>query len=286
MKRWLCVVSACIAATSPGGCVVFNDSCPVVEQETWGWLNVELDIREQFVRQCEAPVGNLIADAMANYPDYGVTDEQGLPIQSLVALINAGAIRDSVSCGSAGEESRASIPRGPVTNQDFLQLLPFQDSVVVASMTGTQLKQVLEWGVSALGKAGDEGLEGHFLQIGATGGIKVTVDCGMPEQTLDASRKTIVEPGQRITGLEVFGQPYIPDGTYHVAVLDFMVGTDDLGVPNDGFASLQQPGIRLQYTRIPLTEVVRVWLQQEHASEYPKVEGRMVYQNCDVNCSD
>jgi len=268
------------------GCAVYNDSCPVGDPEVWGRINVELDIREQFVRQCEAPVGNFITDAMLGY-DYGLQDQNGESIIPRVALINAGAIRDAVSCGAAGEESRRSIPRGPVTDQDVFQLLPFQNTIVVASMTGAQLKDVLEWGVSNLDLPGEAGQEGHFLQVAGEGGIRIDVDCSRSPQTLDSERRTIVDHGSRIVAVTLAGSlPLEPAGVYHVAVLEFMVGTGDLGVPNDGFVAFHQPGISLHDTHVPLTEVVRVWLGQSHPGDYPAVEGRLVYLQCGVTCGD
>lgn len=269
-----------------GGCAVYNNSCPVAEPEVWGRSNVELDIRRQFVRQCEAPVGNLVTDAMLDY-DYDLRDEQGESIIPRVALINAGAIRDEVSCSAAGSESRLSIPPGPVTDQDIFQMLPFNDTIVVATMTGAQLRDVLEWGVSSLDLPGEAGRQGHFLQVGGEGGIRITVDCQGSAQTLDAERRNIVEHGSRIVAVTLAGMPLEPAGVYHVAVLDFMAGKDDdLGVPNDGFVALQQEGIKLLDTHVPLTEVVRVWLGRSPAGVSPTVEGRLAYQQCAVTCGD
>jgi 2',3'-cyclic-nucleotide 2'-phosphodiesterase (5'-nucleotidase family) len=264
-------------------CAVYNDSCPVTEPEVWGEINVELDIRRTFVRQCEAPVGSFIADSVLNY-EYGLKDGVS-DINPSVALINAGAIRDEVACGE-GEEKRESIPKGPVTDQDILQLLPFDNTIVVVKMTGNQLKNVLEWGVSSLNLPGEESEEGHFLQVAGAGGITVEVDCNGDAQTLDADRKNISNPGSRIQSICIgTANPcFIDDGTYYVATFDYLVGKDDQGVPNDGFAALH--GVDMSYfeTNVPLTQVLRDWLGMPHATGYPSAEGRLTFQNCTAEC--
>lgn len=272
-------------------CAVYNDSCPVTDPEVWGQVNVDLDIRREFIRQCEAPVGNFIADAMLNY-DYGLkdVDAQGVPreISPNVALVNAGAIREKVVCGS-GDEKRDSIPRGPVTDQDIFQLLPFEDTVVVVKMTGSQLEKVLEWSVSSLKPSGDSAMEGHFLQVAGEGKIEVDVDCSQEAQTLDNEGKLITADGNRISSICVgMGTPcFVEDGTYYVATLDYLTATNDLDVPNDGFASFHGAGILEKFeTHVPLTETVRSWLAVQHAADYPKTESRMVFSNCSGVCGN
>jgi 2',3'-cyclic-nucleotide 2'-phosphodiesterase (5'-nucleotidase family) len=284
------VVLALVSASGLA-CAVYNDSCPVTDPQVWGQINVELDIRREFIRQCEAPVGNFVADAMLNY-DYGLkdVDATGVPrdVSPSVALINAGAIRESVVCGQ-GNEKRESIPRGPVTDQDIFQLLPFVDTIVVIKMTGSQLEEVLEWGVSGLNLPGDDSAEGHFLQMAGEGKIEVNVDCAGDPQTLDGEGKVITNPGGRISSVCVgTGDPcFVADGTYYVATLDYITGKNDLDVPNDGFASFHGAGIMEKFeTHVPLTETVRSWLAVQHEADYPKIENRMVFQNCDDVCGN
>jgi len=249
-----------------------------------------------------------LADALRLYP-YGLTD-QGADVQVRIGLINAGAIRDEVVCGQAGSR-RDRIPQGPITDQDVYQLLPFyEDSVVVVRMTGLQLKRVLERSVSSLTLTGEQGQEGHFLQVSGEQGIQIDVDCGGTAQALGAGGDEIGVQGERIL-LVCLGRGDCTEmdalsdtATVYVATLDFMTGTDDQGVPNDGFvgfhyynpATEDGPPVVIQ-TYVPMIDVVRYWLvnyeqglRPEFPSDeewrayldagYPSVEGRLDYVNC------
>ncbi len=287
----MALLALVIVWSSNLACAVYNDSCPVADPEVWGQINVELDVRRAFVRQCEAPVGSFIADAMLNY-DYGLkdVDAMGVPrnVSPNVAVINAGAIRERVVCGQ-GDEKRESIPRGPVTDQDIFQLLPFENTIVVIKMTGDQLKKILEWGMSSLDLPGDNSEVGHFLQVAGEGKIEVAVDCTGPAQTLDSEGKEITNEGNRVTSVCVGGGVpcFVPDGTYYVATLEYLTGTSDLDVPNDGFVSFHGAGIIENFeTHVPLTETVRSWLAVQHEADYPKIEQRMLFSNCKEVCGN
>ena len=242
-------------------------------------------------------MGNFLADALRLYP-YGLKYD-GLNVVVSVGLINAGAIRDEVVCGEAGS-TRDRIPAGPITDQDIYQLLPFhEDRVVVVRMTGLQLDRVLERAVSSLTLSGDEGQEGHFLQVSGQLGIQINVDCDGAFQTLTDGGKAIGVPGERITG-KCLGSNCTPiedTYVYYVATLDYLVGTDDQDVPNDGFVGFHyyEPGNdppEVIQTNLPVNKVVRYWLVNyedglrdelgdEKADEilkgYPAVEGRLKY---------
>ncbi|HOX43138.1 MAG TPA: 5'-nucleotidase [Myxococcota bacterium] len=268
-------------------CTVYNESCPITNPEVWGLVSVDLDIRRAYVRQCEAPVGNFLADALLNY-DYGLTDG-GAPVTVRVALINGGAIRDKVTCGEAGA-TRERIPRGPITDQDVYQLLPFyEDSVVVVRLTGAQLVRVLERAVSSLGATGDEAQRGYYLQVAAERGITVQVDCSLTAQTVSPDGVSILQQGQRVTAV-CTGTPCVDiltDGTYYVAMLDYMVGEDENHVPNDGYVALHEPDVVVLQTYLPVIDVVKAWIQDHSAAEspgvdYPRVEGRLAPTNCDL----
>jgi len=287
------LVLGCVAGLLlAGACAVYNESCPITNPEVWGLISVDLDIRKAYVRQCEAPVGNFLADALLNYP-YGLRDgDADVPVR--VAVINGGAIRDKVICGEAGA-SRERIPRGPITDQDVFQLLPFyEDSVVVVRMNGLQLRKVLERAVSSLGTSGSEGQRGYYLHVAAERGVQVQVDCSLTPQTLSPDATIILQEGTRVTSACI-GTPCAPlldDGTYYVAMLDYMVGEDDNGVPNDGFVALHEPDIKVLQTYLPVIDVVKAWIQGYPATvpegvTYPSVEGRILTTNCSLpDCSE
>jgi len=276
-------------------CEVFNDSCPVTTPEVWGQINVDLDIRRDYVRRCEAPAGNFLADALLNF-EYDLQDpETQSRINVRVALFNAGAIRDEVRCGEAGE-TRERIPKGAVTDQDIYQLMPFyQDAVVVVKMKGGQLLKILEHGVSSLHLEGQLSAEGHFLQVAGELGIQVDVDCNGDPQTLDSEGKVITAPGSRIKLVQIGdssiidpGDPATLEGIFYVATLDYLVGTDEHGVPNDGFVAFQEADVKIFETHRPVIDIVKWWLQTYKAEEsdknYPRVDPdypRLGFSNCE-----
>jgi 2',3'-cyclic-nucleotide 2'-phosphodiesterase (5'-nucleotidase family) len=278
-----------------GACEVFNDSCPVTTPEVWGQINVDLDIRRDFVRRCEAPVGNFLADALLNF-EYDLQDpDTGGPINVRVALFNAGAIRDEVRCGEAGE-TRERIPKGAVTDQDIYQLMPFyQDAVVVVKMKGGQLLKILEHGVSSLTQEGQLSAEGHFLQVAGELGIQVDVDCDGIAQTLDNEGMNIETAGSRIKEVQIGDSSVIDpvdpatlEGIFYVATLDYLVGTDEHGVPNDGFVAFQETEVKVFETHRPVIDIVKWWLQtyktEESDKNYPRVDPgypRLGFSNCE-----
>jgi hypothetical protein len=293
-KRTLLILPG-VAAILLGACEVFNDSCPVTTPEVWGQVNVDLDIRRDYVRRCEAPVGDFLADALLSF-DYDLQDpDTGGPINVRVALFNAGAIRDEVRCGEAGE-TRERIPKGAVTDQDIYQLMPFyQDAVVVVKMKGGQILKVLEHGVSSLTQAGQLSAEGHFLQVAGELGIQVFVDCNGDAQTLTSDAKSIEKAGSRIKLVQIGetsiidpGDPGSLEGIFYVATLDYLVGTDDNGVPNDGFVAFQEDGVEIFETHRPVIDIVRWWLANygsyHSTSDYPVVDDthpRLDFSNCE-----
>ena len=304
MNKRTFFIAACLLVLAGVACQVFNESCPVTTPEVWGrGLSVDLDIREEFVRQCEAPVGNFLADALRLFP-YGLTDD-GNPVTVRLGLINAGAIRDEVVCGEAGSR-RDRIPQGPITDQDIFQLLPFyEDSVVVVRMTGAQIERVLERSVSSLTLSGEEGQEGHFLHVSGQQGVQVDVNCAGAAQTLADGGKAVGTAGDRIVAV-CLGQsctPLDPTAVVYVATLDFLVGKDDQEVPNDGFvgfhfADVGEEAPKVLQTYLPVIDVVRYWLvnyedglELEYGSQlaseileagYPAAEGRLQYSACDA----
>jgi hypothetical protein len=281
-----------VAGVMHTACEVFNDSCPVTTPEVWGQINVDLDIRRDFVRRCEAPVGNFLADALLNF-QYGLQDpETQGDINVRVALFNAGAIRDEVRCGEAGE-TRERIPKGAVTDQDIYQLMPFyQDAVVVVKMKGGQLLKVLERGVSSLTLAGTLSAEGHFLQVAGELGIQVDVDCSGDAQTLTSDAKNIQADGSRIKLVQIGessvidpGDPLTQEGIFYVATLDYLVGTDDSGVPNDGFVGFHEADVVVFETYRPVIDIVKWWLESYPVvKDYPGVDPsypRLGFQSCE-----
>lgn len=295
-RRSTLLVLMAVAGVMHTACEVFNDSCPVTTPEVWGQINVDLDIRRDFVRRCEAPVGNFLADALLNF-QYDLQDpETHGDINVRVALVNAGAIRDEVRCGEAGE-TRERIPKGAVTDQDIYQLLPFyQDTIVIAKMKGGQLLKVLERGVSSLTMEGAFSAEGHFLQVAGELGIQVDVDCSGTAQTLSPDAKGIMEPGSRIKLVQVGessvidpGDPGSLEGIFYLATLDYLAGADDNGVPNDGFVAFHEQDVTIFETHRPVIDIVKWWLHsytaEKNDQNYPQVDPAYPRLDFDQSCA-
>lgn len=116
---------------------------------TIGEAKVALDTRENVVRAKEAPIGNLIADAMRAYT------------KADVAITNGGGIR-----------TERVYEAGPISKKDILGILPFGNTVISLKLTGDQLKAALENGVSQVEKGA-----GRFPQVS---GLSFTYDPSRP----------------------------------------------------------------------------------------------------------
>lgn len=122
----------------------------------------------------EYPLGNLIADA------------QRAATGTDIALMNNGGIRTELLAG-------------PVRYEDLYRLQPFANTLVTMTLTGTQLVEALEQGLTRDGEP-----DTHIS------GLSVTVE-------------PAAERGSRIRSATLAdGTPVRPDGRYTVTVNDFM----------------------------------------------------------------
>lgn len=151
-------------------------------------LNADRDTKQN-VRNSETNLGDLCADSML-WELKRVTN-------ATIALQNGGNIR-------------ASINKGDITLGDDLKVNPFGNMIVAIDLTGQQVIDVLEHGVSAVEKE-----EGRFLQVA---GLRYTFD----------SRKPV---GKRILKVEVKKgksyKPINPKATYTVVTNNYIVEGGD-----------------------------------------------------------
>jgi len=117
--------------------------------QTIGYLAAPIDCRFSTVRSQESTAGNFVADVIRR------------------------AYRCDVVflCGGALRADRI-LPAGKFTYKDILDLVPFQDSIVVIKMKGSSIIKVLEHGVSGVPKA-----DGKFPQIS---GLRFLYDPAQP----------------------------------------------------------------------------------------------------------
>lgn len=118
--------------------------------EVLGYMNTELEGRFSKIRSQETNLGNFITDIMLEIS------------QADCALLNSGTFR-----------SDRVHPKGWFKLRDLLTILPLVDELVVIEVTGQQLLQALENGVSAYPK-----LEGRFPQVA---GIEFGFDPSKPK---------------------------------------------------------------------------------------------------------
>lgn len=191
-----------------------------------GTTTVELDSRSAVVRAQEAAIGNLIADAIR------------ASTGAEVAITNGGGIR-------ANRQYAAS---SPLTRRDILSELPFGNATVMVEITGKDIIEALENGVSQV-----DNRAGRFPQVS---GMKVVYDAK-------------AAPGSRIVSVEIAGKPLDPAGKYKVASNDFMFGG------GDGYASLGRGRTLIGKTDGTLMANVVMAYVRRLGKVDSKVEGRI-----------
>jgi 5'-nucleotidase / UDP-sugar diphosphatase len=146
-----------------------------------GRTAVDLDGQTEHVRSRETNLGDLVADIMR--------EQAGAD----AAIINGGGIR-------------TSIPKGKITIKQVYAVLPFDNYLVAIRLTGRQVKQTLEHGVSSLAEP-----TGRFPQVS---GLTFTYRRSAPV-------------GQRVQEVTIGGRPLSPDKEYLIATNDFLAAGGD-----------------------------------------------------------
>jgi 2',3'-cyclic-nucleotide 2'-phosphodiesterase (5'-nucleotidase family) len=217
----------------------YNQKMDAVLDQKIGETEVDLDGERRNVRRKETNFGNLIADI--------VRQASGADM----AIINGGGIR-------------ASIRNGEIRVKDIYTALPFDNYTVAVRITGKQIKEALEHGVSTA-----EEEEGRFPQVS---GLTFTY-------SLSGTR------GSRTREIWVGGKPIDPNQEYTVATNDF------LAVGGDGYKVFAEPlrmsgdysilGGAMKGEKIIYSDPGR-WLRdvvveyiKEKRKVAPKVEGRI-----------
>ncbi len=150
-----------------------------VLDETIGEALTDLD--GERVRQQETNLGDLIADIIKN------------AAHADAAIIGGGSIR-------------TSIKKGEIKIKDVYSASPFNDYVVAVRLTGRQILEALEHGVSAV-----EDNAGRFPQVS---GLKFVYSRSAPV-------------GSRVKEVMINGQKADPDKEYVVATNDFLAAGGD-----------------------------------------------------------
>lgn len=176
-------------------------------------------------RAGECAMGNLVADAMlARVADQGID----------VAIANSGGLR-------------ASIDAGDVTMGEVLTVLPFQNTLSTFQVSGAQVIEALENGVSQI----EEGA-GRFPQVA---GMTFTFDASQPA-------------GSRVSDVMIAGQPLEPEKTYGV------VSNNYVRNGGDGYAVFKEAENAYDFGP-DLADVTAEFLAQ-NAPYKPYTDGRIV----------
>jgi 5'-nucleotidase len=152
---------------------------------TIGETQVDLEGREEYVRHGESNLGDLICDALMW--EAGKNDVD-------FAIFNGGGIR-------------SGIQQGEITMANVLEVLPFGDTLATFELTGADVLEMFEYGVSRAEDPHNEGT-GRFLQVSHA---KYTWDVSKPV-------------GERIVELKIDDgtgnyEPVDPEGIYKIVTL-------------------------------------------------------------------
>lgn len=167
-----------------------------------GSTSVEIDTRVVTTHVGEAAVGSYMSDVFKD-----ALADSGHPVD--VAILNAGAIRggewdtENFAPKSADAAMGKLYPVGDLTDVDVAGWLPFRNDTVIMSVTGEQLRSVLERGVSSLPPDLAQEQGGWLLQV--SDGLKYSVTCENQRQELNAEGAAIATPGSRVTKIEFKG---------------------------------------------------------------------------------
>ncbi|WP_433938071.1 5'-nucleotidase C-terminal domain-containing protein [Paenibacillus lautus] len=168
-----------------------------LKQTEVGTTEVKLNGVRADVRTKETNLGNLIADGMLDAAQAAGTN-------AVIALQNGGGIRESIEAGK-------------ITMGDVMTVLPFNNDLVTITLTGAEIKEAMENGVSKMPAA-----DGRFPHIA---GMKFFYDSTKPA-------------GQRVLRIEVRGkngyEPIDMNKSYEVATNAFTAKGGDF------YASLEK----------------------------------------------
>ena len=194
-----------------------------------GKTNTKLDSNRNTVRTREAAIGNLIADAMRD----GVNADIG--------FANGGGIR-------AG---KIYTPGTIITRRDMLLEMPFGNVVVKLELTGAQIWDALENGLSQI-----ENNAGRFPQVS---GMSFTYN---PK----------AKAGARVVSVKIGSQSLNKGRTYTMATNDYMASG------GDGYSVLKKAKVIINASNATIMASMVMDYIKGKGSVSPKVEGRIVAQ--------
>jgi 5'-nucleotidase len=187
--------------------------------------------KRAYYRECA--LGDLLTDAMRTY------------MKADVAFLNSGGIR-------------ADLPAGTILYQQMFDVSPFDNFPAIVTLTGAQLKRMLE--ITSIG--GGRGI----LQ---TSGLRYTFD-----ESHDAD-KPAAQRNRLLSVTLADGKPLVPAALYRVATVDFLVTGEGL---EPLMKTIPPDRIKIDYSR-PIRELLIDALKAMPQPLTPKVDGRVTVVN-------
>uniref|UniRef100_A0A6B0VEZ0 5'-nucleotidase n=1 Tax=Ixodes ricinus TaxID=34613 RepID=A0A6B0VEZ0_IXORI len=182
----------------------FKEEVRKAGEEYIGISKVELEADNKTCRLKECNMVNLIADSfLAYYADRNSTIPQAWSNVN-AAVVNAGI-------------TRTSIQQGIIRRRDIMAAMPFESSLVVLTMNGTQLRQMFVHGISKFTWYNDP--EGSFLQVS---GMRVVYDF----KNTNSSEIVTLEILCANCSIPKY-EPVDPDETYKIVTTSFIAGGGD-----------------------------------------------------------
>lgn len=176
----------------------------------------------------ESALGNFVADIILSFARNQIDEDTDF------SLMNRGGIRLPV------------LPTGPITVADIYQLVPFDNLVVVLTMTGSQVDELLQ----SLARKQGEPLSGIVYQL-------------TPSSEAEGEWKA--------TDIQIGGVDLDPNEIYKIATLDYLAGIGgELAVLQE--ASQRQDGQR--FLRDIMVDAIR-----SKKTITPETDGRVTYSN-------
>jgi 2',3'-cyclic-nucleotide 2'-phosphodiesterase (5'-nucleotidase family) len=226
------------------------------------YREMALNFKRQVVAQTTAPfpqdkttetaLGNLMADAVL------AAAQQQERVQ--FAIMNAGGIR-------------SNLPEGPVTYDNIFKLMPFNNSLVIADLTGKELTQLIEIGFSgALGPLSVSGLKVKTMKVplGQKGPWERDLNGDGIDQ--DWERDLVV----KIT--DANGRPLDDTKIYHVATNTYLAEGGDY--QNFVYDKIPDSRIHIHYD-LEIRDILAQFFKEQSplapAQYYTEAKARVIY---------
>jgi 5'-nucleotidase/UDP-sugar diphosphatase len=237
-------------------CLAFFSCRKKVEKQAvvmLGQLDVDLNANEDFIRTKEAPIGNLICDALK-------IELENKNITCDAIFFNAGGIRFDPKIRPDG-----IYKKGFLTSEMIDEMMPFtQNLLVKVKLTGHELKEILERSVAQLPLD-----KGAFFQF--SDGIKITVDLNQQGQILDetVNPPQIVSEGNRITNVFINNVLLSETKIYDIITVDYIANGNDgyvtfLSIPQSNISKIEQEKTNLVKDYVTINSPI-----------HPEIEGRI-----------